>query len=87
MQEVEGESFTLRVEAIGALLPLIISGRFMYIHTHFGRGIEETEFVIVALGPGWPGHLGSICLYSPSCTPQTKVQAAAQELVLEMAPQ
>lgn len=49
----------------------------MDIHMHFGRGIEETKLVIAAFAPDWLGHP----------VPQTKIQVAAQELVLEMAPQ
>lgn len=54
-----GGNSTPRGEAIGALLPLNVSGRFVYIPMHFGRGIAETELVIAAFAPDWLGHLSS----------------------------
>lgn len=56
---VLGGNSTPRGEAIGALLALNVSGRFVYIHMHFGRGIAETELVIAAFAPDWLGHLSS----------------------------
>ena len=58
-QGVEGESFSPRGEAVGSLLPLNVSGRFMDMNMHFGRGIEETKLVIAAFAPDWLGHLSS----------------------------
>lgn len=46
-------------EALGALPPLNACWRFMNLHTHLGRGTEETETVIAAFAPDWLGHLRS----------------------------
>lgn len=76
MQGVEGESFTLRGEAIGALLPLNISGRFMDIHRRYGRGIGETELVIAAFAPVSLGHLSSSLAAKQHPTLLTLMQTA-----------